>query len=123
MPGNGVFPDVNHVVRLAQITDGTSRTILLGERPADHEAYWGWWAAGRGFDDHGLADYVMDLSEGLHDGDSSGSADLLHYWSVHPGGAHFAMCDGSVRFLPYSIDPATFLALGSLNGNEIVSGF
>jgi hypothetical protein len=32
------------------------------------------------------------------------------------------MCDGSVRFLAYSIDAATFLALGSRNGNEIVGG-
>jgi prepilin-type N-terminal cleavage/methylation domain-containing protein/prepilin-type processing-associated H-X9-DG protein len=123
MRGNGAFPDVNQVIRLAYVTDGTSRTILVGERPADPEAYWGWWAAGRGVDDHGLADYVLDLSEGLREGSPVGDADLLHYWSAHPNGAHFAMCDGSVRFLTYSIDPATFLALGSRNGNEIVTDF
>jgi len=122
LPGNGVFPDVNRVARLAHIVDGTSQTILVGERPADPGAYWGWWAAGRGVDDHGLGDYVLDVSEGLHKGDLGG-AHLLHYWSAHPGGAQFTMCDGSVRFLPYSIDEATFLALGSLNGGEIVSGF
>lgn len=123
MPGNGVFPDVNQVIRLAQIIDGTSRTILVGERPADPQAYWGWWAAGLGVDEHGLGDYVLDVSEGLHDGDLTAGADLLHFWSAHPGGAHFAMCDGSVRFLSYSIDEKTFLALGSRNGGEVVSGF
>jgi len=123
MPGNGVFPDVNQVVRLSHVTDGTSRTILAGERPADPEAYWGWWAAGRGVDDHGLADYVLDVSEGLCEGDLASDADLLHFWSAHPGGAHFAMCDGSVRFLTYSIDPSTFLALGSRHAGEIANGF
>jgi prepilin-type N-terminal cleavage/methylation domain-containing protein/prepilin-type processing-associated H-X9-DG protein len=123
MPGNGVFPDVNEVARFAQIVDGATQTILVGERPADPEAYWGWWAAGRGFDDHGLGDYVLDLSEGLHEGARSGSADLLHYWSAHRGGANFAMCDGSVRVLSYAIEHSTFLALGSRNGGEIVSGF
>ncbi len=85
MPGNGVFPDVNHVVRLAQITDGTSRTILVGERPADPESYWGWWAAGRGVDEHGLGDYVLDVSEGLREGTPAADADLLRYWSARSG--------------------------------------
>ncbi|MEX0679481.1 MAG: DUF1559 domain-containing protein [Pirellulales bacterium] len=123
MPGNGVFPDVNQVVRLAHVTDGASRTMLIGERPADPETYWGWWAAGRGVDEHGLGDYVLDSSEGLHEGSLSGSADLLHYWSAHPGGAHVAMCDGSVRFLSYSMDSTTFLALGSRNGSEVIGNF
>ncbi len=122
-PGNGVFPDVNQVARLQQIVDGTSRTILVGERPADRDAYWGWWAAGRGVDDHGLGDYVLDVSEGLHQGDFTDAAVQLRYGSVHPGGAHFTMCDGSVRFLSYSIDPTTFLSLGSRNGGEVVGGF
>jgi prepilin-type processing-associated H-X9-DG protein len=122
-PGNGVFPDVNRVARLQQIVDGTSQTILVGERPADGDAYWGWWAAGRGVDDHGLGDYVLDVSEGLHDGDFMESAALLRYWSAHPGGAQFTMCDGSVHFLRYSIDQPTVLALGSRNGGEVVGGF
>jgi prepilin-type processing-associated H-X9-DG protein len=48
---------------------------------------------------------------------------LLHYWSMHTGGANFALCDGSVRFLSYEIDKKTFLALGSRHGGEVVSGF
>ena len=66
-------------MRLADIRDGTSQVILLGERPADPDAYWGWWAAGIGLDGHGLGDYVLDVSEGLDAGDLAGGADLLHY--------------------------------------------
>jgi len=31
------------------------------------------------------------------------------------------LCDGSVRFVPYSIDLAAWRALGTRNGNEVVA--
>jgi prepilin-type N-terminal cleavage/methylation domain-containing protein/prepilin-type processing-associated H-X9-DG protein len=123
LPGNGAFPDVNRVVGFAQIVDGTSQTILVGERPTDPAAYWGWWAVGLGIDDHGLGDYVLDVAEGLFAGDLNARQDLLHYWSAHSGGAHFVLCDGSVRFLSYSIDRKTFLALGSRDGGEVIGEY
>lgn len=121
--GNGIFAGVNRVTRMAHIPDGSSQTILVGERPAHPDAYWGWWAAGLGVDYHGLGDNVLDVSDGLYQGVPGNYLDLLHYWSMHAGGAHFTLCDGSVRFLSYSIDHDTFLALGSRNGGEVVGGF
>ncbi len=123
LPGNGVFPDVNRVTRVRDIRDGTSQTLLLGERPAEPSAYWGWWATGFGFDSRGLGESVLDASEGLHAGDLTGGTDLLHYWSAHSDGAHFALCDGSVRFVSYSIDGQMFLALGSRDGGEVAGSF
>jgi len=124
IPGDGAFPAINEVVRLRDITDGTSQTILLGERPADTSANWGWWAAGVGLDDEGLGDHVLDALEGLYAGDlTNTSTDLLHFWSPHTGGVHVAMCDGSVRFLSYSIEEEAFQSLASRNGDEIVGEF
>jgi len=41
--------------------------------------------------------------------------------SAHPGGANFCLADGSVRFLKASISLATYCALGSRAGSEVVS--
>ena len=41
--------------------------------------------------------------------------------SRHPGGVNAAFSDGSVRFIKSTIDAATWWALGSTNGGEVVS--
>ncbi|MDR3622438.1 MAG: DUF1559 domain-containing protein, partial [Paludisphaera borealis] len=41
--------------------------------------------------------------------------------SYHPGGANTAFCDGSVHFIKDSINPATWFALGTRAGGEVVS--
>ena len=123
VPGDGIFPDINAVTQLSHIRDGASQTLLLGERPAEPTAYWGWWATGYGHDSRGLGESILDVSEGLRSGDLTSDADLLHYWSTHASGAHFALCDGSVRFLSASIDHQAFVGLASLHGGETAGGF
>lgn len=44
----------------------------------------------------------------------------LPFGSRHGGGANFCSGDGSVKYLPDSIDSNIFLALGSRNGDETV---
>jgi prepilin-type processing-associated H-X9-DG protein len=45
---------------------------------------------------------------------------LFHFWSLHPGGAHFLYADGSVHFLGYDAD-AILPALATRAGGEVVS--
>jgi prepilin-type N-terminal cleavage/methylation domain-containing protein/prepilin-type processing-associated H-X9-DG protein len=41
--------------------------------------------------------------------------------SLHPGGANFAMADGSVKFIKNGIDVRTYRGLGTRAGSEILS--
>jgi len=127
---DGMFPDTNVCVQLKSVTDGTSQTLFVGERPVvsffndDNHAFGdsGWWAAGTGLDwpPCGRADNVLDSSEGLRAGDPNQESDVLHWWSYHTGGAYFLMVDGSARFFSYAIDHRALLAMSSRNGGEVI---
>jgi len=45
---------------------------------------------------------------------------LLAWGSGHPGGANFAMCDGSVRFISESVSGVTLTALSTRSGGEVL---
>lgn len=127
-PGDGMFPDRNIAVRIRDVTDGTSNTIFIGERPVDRDGVFGWWPAGRGIVEpiigtRGLGDAVIDSWEGLYKGDFNGITGQFHWWSAHPGGAHFLLVDGSVRFLSYSMNHQTLLRLTTRAGREVTGEF
>lgn len=48
-------------------------------------------------------------------------ADTIAFRSLHPGGAHFVMCDGSVHFVSENIDHLSYRSLASRDGGDIVS--
>jgi prepilin-type N-terminal cleavage/methylation domain-containing protein/prepilin-type processing-associated H-X9-DG protein len=118
--------------RIAEITDGTSGTLLVGERPPAANLEFGWGYAGYGAAGDGDGDVMLgvnevnDHSSGLSDTDSCPTGpyqfgpgqlrnpcDQFHFWSPHTGGANFLLADGSTRFVAYGISNATMQALGT----------
>ena len=63
----------------------------------------------------------------IYGGDRSGSNQsgrdfVSGFRSVHSGGANFVLCDGSVRYVRETIAPATYRALSTHAGGEVISG-
>lgn len=124
IPSDGVFPDANRVTRIGDLTDGASRTFLMGERPIDNQHWAGQALAGWGIDGRGLGDSVLDGEEPFQRGKTTDCCDdMSHYWSHHAEGAYFLMCDGSVQFLSYSIDWNVFRSMCTRDGAEVVADF
>lgn len=122
--GNGIFPDRNVSTRMRDITDGTSNTIMVGERPVEAAQNTPWWAAAGGYDGHGLGDQVLDSFEGLFRGDlNSNSVDARHWWSAHTGGAQFLLGDGSARFLSENMNHQTLLNLSDRQDGEVIGEY
>jgi prepilin-type N-terminal cleavage/methylation domain-containing protein len=131
---DGVLFKDSHI-RLTDITDGTSNTIMVGERPPSADFWYGWWYASVGQFGSGSPDCVLgarELNPGggfvwflpqgpyhFQRGSLDNQADVFHFWSLHPGGAHFLFADKSVRFLTYSAD-AVLPALVTRKGGEVV---
>jgi prepilin-type N-terminal cleavage/methylation domain-containing protein/prepilin-type processing-associated H-X9-DG protein len=125
-------------IRIAQISDGTSNTLMVGERPPSADLEWGWWFAGDGYDNDGSGDAHMGAQEtlfytrtltpmygcpqpprlGLQPGNVTDNCDQAHFWSLHSGGANFLVADGSVRFLNYNSVNDIFIALCTRSGGE-----
>lgn len=120
-------------IRLADIRDGTSNTVAVGERPPPHDLTLGWWYRGWGQRKDGSAEMVLGAAElnvrtpacdpGPYQFRPARFDDrcaAYHFWSTHSGGAYFAFADGSVRFLPYTAD-AVLPALATRAGGEVTA--
>jgi prepilin-type processing-associated H-X9-DG protein len=118
--------------RMAEVTDGLSNTLLVGERPPSLDLDFGWWFAGAGYPGSagqvGTGDVILGAREqgywqyvhnqsgnlpgscqtavkiGLQTGSLTDACDQAHFWSLHSGGANFLLGDGSARFVSYSVD-------------------
>jgi prepilin-type processing-associated H-X9-DG protein len=88
----------NSDTSFADITDGTSNTFAIGERRLDSAQAAIWPGIGQGSGDGAnITGAVCWKLNGT-------SNDTKAFNSEHPGGANFAMCDASVRFVSDQIE-------------------
>jgi prepilin-type N-terminal cleavage/methylation domain-containing protein/prepilin-type processing-associated H-X9-DG protein len=134
----------NSRTRFADITDGTSNTLMVGERPPSWDLVFGWWYAGAGQWDYsypqvhnsGSCDVTLGMAElniksnnipqtnacpdgpyAYGPGSIRNPCDQFHFWALHTGGSNFLLADGSVHFIPYSAG-AIMPALATRAGGE-----
>jgi prepilin-type N-terminal cleavage/methylation domain-containing protein/prepilin-type processing-associated H-X9-DG protein len=139
--GKGVMLPINRTSttqsdagsRFADITDGTSNTLMVGERPPSKDMEYGWGYAGWGVSGNSDCDTLLGVNEfndGVggcatgpyvyQQGNLNNQCDQFHFWSLHTSGANFLLADGSVRYIPYGISNATMQAASTRGGNDIL---
>jgi prepilin-type processing-associated H-X9-DG protein len=105
------------------VTDGTSNTLFVCEEKIQWSTLPYRGALGHTFfqwlDVYALGTTVWGIN-------AKTDVQNNHYYhqgfgSYHSGGANFLMVDGSVRFLPNSINLMTFAQLGTRAGGEVLS--
>jgi prepilin-type N-terminal cleavage/methylation domain-containing protein/prepilin-type processing-associated H-X9-DG protein len=121
----------NRPIEPREITDGLSQTLAIGERAWQWSSATVWGVVPRSkVIDHqqpgkyaaGPA-YVLGTTfkDGFNIEEVKEDPDAEHtyaesFGSDHPGGAHFAFCDGSVQFVYDTVDPGAFNSLATRDG-------
>jgi prepilin-type N-terminal cleavage/methylation domain-containing protein/prepilin-type processing-associated H-X9-DG protein len=101
-------------VSLRKVIDGTSHTFLIGEDVPEHNAHSAAYFANHSFcSTDGPLNYMPIPPQ------PTKYEDVIGFRSLHPGGAHFAMVDGSVNFFDEGIDYNLYNNLSTKDGGEV----
>jgi prepilin-type processing-associated H-X9-DG protein len=111
------------------ITDGTSNTIMIGERDMQNQVGAIWAGRYKSTDTSlsGVGSVIGRPNWPINtkwagDGNDATGCTRFAWSSLHTGGAHFAFCDGSVHFLRDSLpsDPRLHGVCGSIEAEKPV---
>ena len=128
-------------VRIADVLDGTSNTLLFGERYHRDDNYdanagtytkmagWGYWSPSSG--QPGIGDVTLGAvvpvnyrhPAGVAVNNSYEDLRITAMGSGHPGGCNVALADGSVRFISNTMDLAIFRSLSTRAGGEVTGDY
>jgi prepilin-type N-terminal cleavage/methylation domain-containing protein/prepilin-type processing-associated H-X9-DG protein len=127
-------------VRITDVIDGTSNTIMIGERPDSCDLFWGWWSFNVGYDTVSGSKNSYMLGGGTIGGPPCQGnvgacpagpyyfgqgpknvyaiCSMNNLWSNHSSGANFALADGSVRFFTYDTAQVLIVDMSTIAGGE-----
>jgi prepilin-type N-terminal cleavage/methylation domain-containing protein len=110
-------------IKWADITDGTSNTYMVGEKYLMPDHYYD---GSINFDDQSLyCGWNNDNNRStnfppLEDTPGFSFAYEAGFGSAHSIGFHMALCDGSVHFIDYSLDPQIHNLLGNRKDGQTI---
>lgn len=139
---DGLF-SINRWRNIAEVHDGTSSTLAIGE--SVHPAFSGWgpgyhvpseggpvyWATG-GFclqpdcspssqgDGRGYRSTRVAINTSFLPNMQMNQENDMPFGSFHPGGTHFLFADGHVDFLGDTISMTTYRNLSTISGDEVI---
>ncbi len=139
--GGSAFKMGDNIRSMASITDGTSNTVMVSEVPMNQNDQ-GWqgmyaagiYASGAGFTGYLTPNTKASIDGGrrcwnpddylqkipCHNAGDSWWAATFAAFSMHPGGVNACNFDGSVSFVPETIDIWAWRARTSTAGGEVV---
>jgi prepilin-type N-terminal cleavage/methylation domain-containing protein/prepilin-type processing-associated H-X9-DG protein len=134
----GMFNRLGVVMTFANVPDGLSNTIMLGECTIGQNDQlrfnYGWYGYNGG---NNIASTTMPINYATdpnntgwsgvaYDGSCTNWQTNVWNWNLslgfkskHMGGANFCLADGSVRYISQDIDPRTFNLMGCRNDGQV----
>ncbi len=118
--GEGIFFR-NSTIQISDITDGTSQTIMIGERASSlAPATWVGAVTGAEIFPYNASNMVLGhVGEGCT---PASPTEVNQFSSRHTGGAQFVFADGHVEYLTGSVSFTVYEALATRAGGEVISG-
>lgn len=128
---------VNAKVTMGEIVagDGSSNTLLVGERPPSADLVYGWWFAGSGdWPYFGATDVCLGVNEraspsgppyyyGPGQLQDPQNIHRWHFWALHVVGSNFVFADSHTRSIRYSINNTVLRALATYRGGEAIGSW